>query len=41
MVATGQEIVRGKKFLQGQAKVRESQFKSEKFKLFLKEVREK
>ena len=30
MVATGQEMVREKKFLQGQANVREFQFKSEK-----------
>ena len=30
MVATGQEMVRGKKFLQGQGKVREYHFKSGK-----------
>ena len=40
MVATGQEIVREKKILQGQGKVREFHFESGKF-TSLKKVREK
>ena len=36
MVATGQEIVRGKKILQGQGKVREFHFESGKIYIFEK-----